>query len=130
MFSLTHSKLEEVGIGKCLWILYIFVYFIFSWCKCFFQFLQKMNQGASVSSSQKSDCEGSKSEDLERSFDDESFKGEFTNALRHSLFIYKNNNLITENPPQNISSISKTMAEKISVQNRLVALTNYYSHRF
>ena len=32
----------------------------------------------------------------------------------HSLFIYKNNNLITENPPQNISSVSKTMAEKIS----------------
>ena len=75
-----------------------------------------MNQGASGSgsSSQKSDCEGSTSEDLERNLDDESFKGEFTNALQHSIFIYKNNNLITENPPQNISSISKTMAEKIS----------------
>ena len=75
-----------------------------------------MNQGASGSgsSSQKSDCEGSTSEDLERSLDDESFKGVFTNALQHSLFIYKNNNLVTENPPQNISSVSKTMAEKIS----------------
>ena len=79
-----------------------------------FSIFAKMNQGASGSSSQKSDCKGSTSEDLERSLDDESFKGEFTNALQHSLFIYKNNNLITENPPQNISSVSKTMAEKIS----------------
>ena len=51
---------------------------------------------------------------LTGSLDDESFKGEFTNALQHSLFIYKNNNLIKENPPQNISSVSKTMAEKTS----------------
>ena len=55
-----------------------------------------------------------RAENLERSLDDESLKGEFTNALQHSLFISKNNNIITENPPQNISSISKTMAEKIS----------------
>ena len=75
-----------------------------------------MNQGASgsASSSQKSDCEGSTSEDLGRSLDDETFKGEFTNALQHSLFINKNNNLITENPPQNICSVSKMMSEKIS----------------
>ena len=70
-----------------------------------FSIFAKLNQGASgsASSSQKSDCEGSTSEDLERSLDDESFKGKFTNALQHSLFIYKNNNLNTENPPQNIS---------------------------
>ena len=50
-----------------------------------------MNQGASGSgnSSQKFDCEGSASEDLERSLDDKSFKGEFTTALQHSLFIYE-----------------------------------------
>ena len=81
-----------------------------------FSIFAKMNQGVSGSgsSSQKSDCEGSTSEDLETSLDDKIFKGEFTNTLQHSLFIYKNNNLITENSPQNISSVSKTMAEKIS----------------
>lgn len=48
---------------------------------------------------------------VERSFLDENFKGEFTNATNS---IYEKENLLTNKPPEKISSVSLAMAEEIS----------------
>ncbi|XP_070171198.1 uncharacterized protein [Polyergus mexicanus] len=50
----------------------------------------------------------------ERSFLDENFKGEFTNALLAANCIYEEQNLLTIKPPEKISSVSLAMAEEIS----------------
>ncbi|KYM98426.1 hypothetical protein ALC62_10866 [Cyphomyrmex costatus] len=54
------------------------------------------------------------SEIEERSFSNENFKGEFTNALLAAESIYKERNLLTNKPPKKISSVSLAMAEQIS----------------
>jgi hypothetical protein len=50
----------------------------------------------------------------ERSLLDENFKGEFTNALLAANCIYKKQNLLTNNPPEKMSSVSLAMADEIS----------------
>ncbi|XP_011702627.1 PREDICTED: uncharacterized protein LOC105458780 [Wasmannia auropunctata] len=50
----------------------------------------------------------------ERSFLNENFKGEFTNALLIAKSIYEERNLLTNKPPEKISSVSLAMAEEIS----------------
>lgn len=50
----------------------------------------------------------------ERSLLDDVFKGEFTNALLAANAIYEEQNLLTKNPPQKISSVSLAMAHEIS----------------
>lgn len=50
----------------------------------------------------------------ERSFLDENFKGEFTNALLAANCIYEEQNLLTNKPHEKISSVSLAMAEEIS----------------
>lgn len=54
------------------------------------------------------------SEIEERSFLNEHFKGEFTNALLAAKSIYEEQNLLTNEPPDKISSVSLAMAEEIS----------------
>lgn len=49
-----------------------------------------------------------------RSFIDENFKGEFTNALSYAKSIYESHELLTKNPPEKISSVSMAMADTIS----------------
>lgn len=50
----------------------------------------------------------------ERSFLDEHFKGEFTNALIAANSIYEEQGLLTDEPPERITSVSLAMAEEIS----------------
>lgn len=73
-----------------------------------------MEKEARPSTSSKFDME-----DLgERSFLDEIFKGEFTNALLVAESIYKERNLLTNNPSETISSVSLAMAEMKSVKQQ------------
>jgi len=70
--------------------------------------MEKMEKDAEPSTSQElSDIE-------ERSFLNENFKGEFTNALLVAKSIYEEQNLLTNTPPEKISSVSLAMAEEIS----------------
>lgn len=57
-----------------------------------------------------------------RSFKDDNFKGEFTNALVYANSIYKKVGLLTQKPPANISSVSMAMAESIS--NAVIDILN------
>lgn len=50
----------------------------------------------------------------ERSFEDENFKGEFTNALLYANSIYESNELLTKEPPAKITSVSMAMGDIIS----------------
>lgn len=65
-------------------------------------------------------AEGSSKSDSEtvdihsRSFIDEDFKGEFTNALSYANSIYESHGLLTKNPPAKITSVSMAMADTIS----------------
>lgn len=50
----------------------------------------------------------------ERSFLDEHFKGDFTNALIAAKSIYEEQGLLTDKPPERITSVSLAMAKEIS----------------
>ena len=50
----------------------------------------------------------------ERSFLNENFKGEFTNAFFAAKSIYEERNLLINKPPEKISSVSLAMTEEIS----------------
>ena len=50
----------------------------------------------------------------ERSFVDAHFKGEFMNAFLAARCIYEEHNLLTNKPPEKISSVSLAMAVEIS----------------
>lgn len=49
----------------------------------------------------------------ERSFMDDNFKGEFTNALLYANQMYEEQNLLTKEPPEKITSVSIAMAKEI-----------------
>lgn len=53
-------------------------------------------------------------EPIDSSFENEKFKGEFTNALLAANAIYHQHHLITDHPPCEINSVSLAMAEEIS----------------
>lgn len=58
----------------------------------------------------------------ETSFENEGFKGEFTNALLYANSIYDNHGLLTKEPPAKISSVSMAMADSIS--NAVIDILN------
>lgn len=62
-------------------------------------------------STSKTDSQSRTLED--RSFENEDFKGEFTNALLYANTIYESHGLLTKEPPAKISSVSMAMADSI-----------------
>ena len=50
----------------------------------------------------------------EKSFVEEHFKGEFKNAFLAARCIYEDHNLLTDKPPEKISSVSLAIADEIN----------------
>ena len=76
---------------------------------CEYTVCKKMEKDAAPSTSQNLDIDFGG-----RSFVDEHFKGEFMNTLLAARCIYKEHNLLSNKPPEIISSVSLAMAVEIS----------------